>query len=341
MSFIRVFFIIFLCPASFLKANYSQNSSYQASSFGYQSYQEKKEKTKSDYKRKNEETKKGKQKDSKDNVISLEVVMPSHVQTSTGIDKLTHAERLALEEWLTSWTITLLGNVPSTDIAGAANDNEKSKDQKKKDGNVIKVNMKDGQYIQLQNGSIWNIVSYDRIYTFYWKPGDKITCTKGKDVLYPFVLKNESSGQTVNAQKAGKALHKDFSETYTIKSTTGSQIVLDNGAVYKVAPGAQSYVNQWQPGETIVVSKRSSSGFPVELMNGSTSRSAPAMLIQKASPASGKTKESDNGDDQSQEENQKQVNNTFVYSNKATHGKQENDVTHPNSRQNLSYNTNY
>ena len=71
-------------------------------------------------------------------------------------------------------------------------------------GHWIKEKMDFGKYIQLEDGSLWEISSMDKYKTSIWLKFDNITVIESKNAFYPYVLVNTSQGETAEAKLVSK-----------------------------------------------------------------------------------------------------------------------------------------
>jgi len=68
----------------------------------------------------------------------------------------------------------------------------------------LKEKIDNGQYLLLNDGSLWEVSLLDRITTILWLSLDKITIVSSNDLQYPFLLVNTSRGESVKARFIGK-----------------------------------------------------------------------------------------------------------------------------------------
>jgi len=71
-------------------------------------------------------------------------------------------------------------------------------------GHWIMKKMDFGQYIQLEDGSLWEISSMDKYKTSIWLKLNNITVIESKNALYPYILVNTDQGETAEAKLVSK-----------------------------------------------------------------------------------------------------------------------------------------
>jgi len=67
---------------------------------------------------------------------------------------------------------------------------------------VLQENLKNGRYIRLSDGTLWNIRPQDTSITQSWITPAEIIVSQSGDPNYPYKLTNSLTGSSVRAQKA-------------------------------------------------------------------------------------------------------------------------------------------
>ena len=75
------------------------------------------------------------------------------------------------------------------------------KSEKKVAGPLLQENLKNGSYIRLSDGSLWNIRPEDTPITQGWITPVEINATPSGDKDYPYTLTNSLTGSSVKARK--------------------------------------------------------------------------------------------------------------------------------------------
>jgi hypothetical protein len=68
-------------------------------------------------------------------------------------------------------------------------------------GPILQENLKNGSYIRLSDGSLWNIRPEDAPITQGWITPVEINATPSGDKDYPYTLTNSLTGSSVKAKK--------------------------------------------------------------------------------------------------------------------------------------------
>lgn len=124
-------------------------------------------------------------------ILRLDQLMTPEEQKRTGITKLTKSEREALEQWLTNWTLQVLHKAtPSSEKTYA----------RVGSGHWVSQKIDGGRFIKLEDGSLWEVSSIDRINTMLWLVTENITIIESGNPLYPYKLINSDSGNTAEAK---------------------------------------------------------------------------------------------------------------------------------------------
>lgn len=71
-------------------------------------------------------------------------------------------------------------------------------------GHWVSKKIDSGKYIKLEDGSLWEISSIDKIYTMLWLTTENITVVESKNPLYPYNLINTDSKDAAEAKLISK-----------------------------------------------------------------------------------------------------------------------------------------
>lgn len=136
-------------------------------------------------------------------VITIEKVMTGAERHTTGVDRLTPAQRSALDRWLSAYTMQVIQFVRGSakPAASGAGDYTGSGG-----GHWIKSKLDNGGTIILEDGSMWEISSVDRIDTSLWLPISNVTILKASSPVgdYRYTLVNIDEGEKALAKFLGK-----------------------------------------------------------------------------------------------------------------------------------------
>ena len=132
---------------------------------------------------------------------SIDEYMTNEEQRTTGVYRLPHDEKEALARWLSQWYLRILALRPqqsavgSTAYAGIGGGHW-----------VIQAMESFGEYVKLEDGSLWEIAMIDRIYTMLWLPVTQITVLKASDPIgdYRYILINMDDGERAYAKYIGQ-----------------------------------------------------------------------------------------------------------------------------------------
>jgi hypothetical protein len=139
--------------------------------------------------------------------ITIDRVMTEDQLQATGVRTLTAAQRAALDRWLSEYTLRVIqfaqrSASPSTGspASGAASYTGGS------GGHWIKSKANNGAIIILEDGSMWEINSLDRIDTALWLPISNVTILKASSPVgdYKYTLVNTDDGEKALAKYLGK-----------------------------------------------------------------------------------------------------------------------------------------
>lgn len=204
--------------------------------------------------------------------LDLTKTMSKAEQKATGLYRLNDNQKMALAKWIESYS--------------DASQTEEKK-IKELEPNQIAAILADGRYVKTGDGSVWNVSPNGWMYTYYWRQGEFLAVEKGKDTLFPTLLRNENYPLTVNARKAASNITKSFQNAFVITeiSNDGKYLYLDNQSIWEIPDSQRYMVAGWSPGNTIFVTKLpKSTGAQYKLFNGVTTRPVFANLHKQGQP---------------------------------------------------------
>ncbi len=117
---------------------------------------------------------------------ALDHEMTSQEKKSTGVYKLSDKEKAALQKW----------------IDAHYERREAPEEQGDLGTWMLQENLRNGRYIRLANGSLWNIHPSDTNLAQGWITPVDIAVTQSGDPEYPFKLTNTVTGTSLRARKA-------------------------------------------------------------------------------------------------------------------------------------------
>jgi hypothetical protein len=135
------------------------------------------------------------------NSIFLNQVMTAQEMKETGVENLSIQQRAALEQWINNYTLkiiqsfqTLSQETYSGNYLGIGG------------GHWIKKNAERGKIIILEDNSMWEISSMDRIYTFLWLSFTNIRVILNDQTIgnYKYLLINTDDGEKAAAKYLGR-----------------------------------------------------------------------------------------------------------------------------------------
>ena len=92
-------------------------------------------------------------------------------------------------------------------------------------GHWIMENINTGEFIKLEDGSLWEISPFARIHTALWLPVSRITVLQGRNPVYPYVLINSDDTEKADAKLiAGITLDKGGAQVDASNSLIESRI---------------------------------------------------------------------------------------------------------------------
>lgn len=140
-------------------------------------------------------------------VITMDEVMTGEELKATGINGLLPSQRAALDRWLSEYTVKVIqlaqrSDKPATSGPGpgAATYTGGSR------AHWIKSKADNGAIIILEDGSMWEINSLDRIDTALWLPISNVTILKASSPVgdYKYTLVNTDDGEKALAKSLGR-----------------------------------------------------------------------------------------------------------------------------------------
>jgi hypothetical protein len=130
--------------------------------------------------------------------LSIEDVMTVTELRSTGIGRLNIVQRAALDKWLSEYTMKLVTLLQKSGTKPAATFRAGSESYLgSAGGHWIDSTSSNGSLIVLEDGSMWEIESADRIDTSLWLPVTDITILKASAPVgdYKYILVNKDDGE--------------------------------------------------------------------------------------------------------------------------------------------------
>ncbi|MFC1608031.1 hypothetical protein ACFL47_08680 [Candidatus Latescibacterota bacterium] len=131
-------------------------------------------------------------------IVSFDDLFPINQQKRMGLHKLNDNEREALRLHVESLIVALVSSSSSPSSPSKTYTSVGS-------GHWIKKNVDSGDYIILEDGSLWKISPIDKIDAMLWLPISNITVLNSPDIpTYDYLLVNTDDGEKVNAKYMGK-----------------------------------------------------------------------------------------------------------------------------------------
>ncbi len=212
--------------------------------------------------------------------LPAQMIMTQEQRAQMGFDKLTPQEKQAFESWVGGWTARVLEQAPSyrpgmnisswvQSWPGHANPTKteftEDEIQDRQQSNQIVDRIRDnGQFVDLQDGSSWQVSPFFRYLTTTWQKRQTIEVRRGTNQLHPWLLHNINLDQVAEANIAqapsptGKKEQEPpeyYSGSVPMQTVTdmGDLLTLGNGTVWKVAPTDQYKAKNWSPSDRIKV----------------------------------------------------------------------------------------
>lgn len=123
----------------------------------------------------------------------LDFDMTSQEKKQTGVYKLTSKEKLSLQKWI--------------DAHYEKREEPLAQDVTEKHA-VLSENLKNGKFIRLSDGTLWEIHPKDTLVAQGWITPVEIMVTQSGDAAYPYKLTNSLSGSSIMAKKADSTNEK-------------------------------------------------------------------------------------------------------------------------------------
>ena len=137
-------------------------------------------------------------------LASLDKLMSADQKKEMGLDKLMPEQKLKLETWLTRFALRMAQAGAAMSTHGAGILPASGTYAGAGAGHWVKDKIDDGAMIRLDDGSLWEISSVDKINTELWLTTEDITITESKNPSYPYTLVNTSSKDSAEAKLIGK-----------------------------------------------------------------------------------------------------------------------------------------
>jgi hypothetical protein len=230
--------------------------------------------------------------------LPLDVIMSKKEQEATGLQRASPQQRKAFEQWAAKWTMAVIHQAPtyaSSDslpqwISGWPNylrpgdpqtkEEIKAEREERQEDNQKIFRNDNGYSIELMDGSVWEIISFDHQTVRWWRRGQRILVTRNPtDVIRPFILinnnRNEKAAATMKKPpNPSGARHKDdpeyFEGSLTIQEIgiNGKTILLENGATWNIAPRGQwSVMTNWKRLDRVKIEKSSDTLYRYSISN--------------------------------------------------------------------------
>jgi hypothetical protein len=143
-------------------------------------------------------------------VITFDKMMTAEELKSTGVDTLTRAQRSALDRWLSEYTVKLIqlaqGSERAAPLPPSGTSPTAATYTGSGGGHWIKSKANNGGLIVLEDSSIWEINSLDRINTALWLPVTNVTVLRASQSVgdFKYLLVNKDDGEKALAKFLGK-----------------------------------------------------------------------------------------------------------------------------------------
>lgn len=209
---------------------------------------------------------------------------------SIGVDRLSPQQKKALETWLETWTKTVIANASSYHpslslaqwiLAWKAERQRKIIDEEQPESVIHSIfRNRNGQTLELANGSIWDIVVFDQFAVSMWKRGENVTVSKSKyDISRPYsihnISRNEQAGAKQRREASADGKRPEDPPSYFANSLSvetigpdGKTITLENNKEFAIAPlDQQRILNNWLEQDRIRVTKSGDVLYPFKLEN--------------------------------------------------------------------------
>lgn len=137
--------------------------------------------------------------------ISMDQVMTGEQLRTSGVDGLTVAQRAALDRWLSEYTLRVIESAQGANDKGSGSVTAAAYTGPS-GGHWIRSKADNGALLTLEDGSIWEISSIDRIDTSLWLPVTNITVLRATSPVgdYKYTLLNTDDGEKALAKFLGR-----------------------------------------------------------------------------------------------------------------------------------------
>jgi L-rhamnose isomerase len=139
-------------------------------------------------------------------LITIEKVMTEEQLQTTGIGTLTPLQRAALDRWLSAYTLSVVQYAQRSSTTSAGSVSGATSYTGGSGGHWIKSKANNGAIVVLEDGSMWEINSLDRIYSALWLPISNVTILKASSPVgeYKYTVVNTDDGEKALAKYLGK-----------------------------------------------------------------------------------------------------------------------------------------
>jgi hypothetical protein len=137
--------------------------------------------------------------------MHIEKFMTAQEMQVTGVAKLTSAQREALDQWLTKYTLRVMDLARESKFGSATSASSSGSYGGVGSGHWISSNDSDGAIITLEDGSMWQINPVDQVDTGLWLPITDVTVIRAKSPVgdYRYELINTEDNETALAKYLG------------------------------------------------------------------------------------------------------------------------------------------
>jgi hypothetical protein len=226
--------------------------------------------------------------------LSIQQIMSEAEMKQIGLDNLTPEQEQAFERWVATWTKRVIEQAPSyrpgenittwiqrwPTYANPAKTefSEEDFDSRQRLNQKVDKIRNDGEFVELKDGSIWQVSPVFRYLTTTWQRDQTIEIKKSDNVRHPYVLHNIDNEQVVQAdlkqppspsgqKKSESAEYYQGSFTLSSTSEQGDVLYLDNGSAWKVAPMDMYRSRNWKVNDRIKVQKGDNILYQYRLQN--------------------------------------------------------------------------
>ena len=226
--------------------------------------------------------------------LPIQEIMTKEEMDKMGLDTATKQQKQAFEQWIGSWTQRVIEQAPTYRPGDSlllwvqrwpAYANPKKSKLSQKDiearlqanQHVDKVK-RDGQIIELKDGSVWEISPMYTYLTRMWIPGQVIEIGTSEDIRYKRTLRNINQDRTVTANMkepaspTGERKQEDASfyrgsEPLEHVDDLGVNIRLANKSEWTIAPVDQYKTRTWKDNDRIRVEPEDNFLYKYRLTN--------------------------------------------------------------------------